>query len=304
MKSKGMCALAVMILCLTAFAIQSVSHYEFVRAGNFPGGTLTVPLAVDLVHIVGEFESSDGIHAYVQTGNSFVRAEPSGSLESYLSGINSHGIAVGGYCPKGCNPETGQYGYKYDIRTGKIFTIRFPLADAATTAYGLNNGGLVVGGYCPNNNVCPSGLFNPTDHGFVDDRGTFATLDFPGAQATTAFAVNDADTIVGFYLINNTGPHAFLYQNGTFTTIDFPGSGYTIATAVNNLGAVAGLFADSTGVHGFIYYAGAFTQIDRPNATATAVTGINDRNELVGTWNPTIGEKNFRAIPVAAPVQP
>jgi probable HAF family extracellular repeat protein len=233
-----------------------------------------------------------------------VNAEPSGSLDSYLSGINRHGLAVGGYCPQGCNPETGQHGYTYDSRSRKIRTIDFPLKGAATAAYGINDTGVIVGGYCPNSPVCPQGAFSPAAHGFVDAKGVFTTLDFPSAQDTSAFAINDAGTIVGFYIINNTGPHAFLYQNGTFTNIDFPGSGDTVATAINNLGVVAGIFSNSTGVHGFIYFNGQFEQIDKPGATATQVTGINDRNELVGYWNPTIGIKNFKAIPVTPVVLP
>jgi probable HAF family extracellular repeat protein len=229
---------------------------------------------------------------------------PPGSKTSYLTGINRYGLAVGGYCPGGCDPETGQLGYAYDVVTGKIRTISFPERDTASTAYGVNDAGVVVGGYCPEALVCPQGLFNPTNHGFIDVNGVYSTLDYPGAQATSAFAINNAGTIVGFYTINNTGPHAFLYQNGAFATIDFPGSGYTVATAINNSGAVAGLFSSSTGVHGFVYFNGSFSQIDRPDATSTAVTGINDHNELVGTWNPTIGQKNFRAIPVAVPAQP
>jgi probable HAF family extracellular repeat protein len=281
---------------------QVTSQYQFSTAGNFPGSIYTVPLAASLTHIVGDYLlPAAGTHAYIQTGRTFLAAEPSGSASSYLSGINSHGVAVGGYCttPGGCNPQAGEHGFAYNFHTRTTRTIDFPMGGAATVAYGINDTGMIVGGYCPNSLSCPEGLFNPASHGFVDDRGVFTTLDFPGAQATTASAINNAGSIVGYYLINNTGPHAFLYKNGTFTTIDFPGSGYTVATAINTLGAVAGLFANSTGLHGFIYFGGSFTQIDRPNATGTGVTGINDRNQLVGLWYSTVGFENFKAFPVA-----
>lgn len=297
-----------MVACLFLFprgsTAQSTTQYQFLPAGNFSGATYTVPLAASVNQIVGDYWVPGGVHAYVQTGKTLLKAEPLGSLDAYLSGINGKGVAAGGYCPKGCNPETGQHGYTYDSNTGKIRTINFPMQGAATTAFGINDYGVVVGGYCPSNNVCPSGAANPTDDGFVDDHGVFTTLNFPDAQATSAFAINNAGTIVGFYLINNTGPHAFLYENGNFTNIDFPGSDYSIATAINTLGTVAGLFADSAGLHGFTYNNGTFAQIDKPGATGTGVTGINDRDVLVGLWYPTKGEENFRAVPVAPEIVP
>jgi probable HAF family extracellular repeat protein len=228
-------------------------------------------------------------------------------LESYLSGINGYGTAVGGYCPQGCNPETGQHGYTYDLKSGKIETISFPLTGAATTAYGINDAGTIVGGYCPNNSVCPSGAFNPTADGFIDTGGVFTTLNYPGANATTAFSINDAGAIVGYYTINLTGPHAFLYEGGTFTNIDYPGSNYTLALAINKAGVVAGYFTSTSGaLHGFTYSNGTFTQIDRPDSPGgTAVTSINDLNDLVGVWYPSTGfGQTFKAIPVTGPEQP
>ncbi len=240
---------------------------------------------------------------YVQTGKSFITAEPSGSKTAYLSGINIHGLAVGGYCPLDCNPEAGQHGYTYNTRTGKTYSFDFPLKGAGTAAYGINDFGVIVGGYCQDSLVCPQGPSNPASHGFVDDHGVFTTLDFPNAQATSAFAINDSGTIVGYYLVNNTGPHAFLYENGAFTTIDPPGAVIAEALSVNNSGKVAGLFTGSPGsVHGFVYYRGKFTQVDKPGTNGTAVTGINDRSDLIGVWYPPIGFPiPFKAIPEKGP---
>lgn len=291
--------LPIVLLCLLATAAQKAASYEFSSAGNFPGANYTTPLGVGMGHIVGYYSTTGANNAYVQTGRSFLDAAPFSSITSYLTSVNRSGVAAGGYCPRGCNIEAGAHGYTYDIKTGKMTVIDFPLAGAATTAYGINDSGVIVGGYCPSSAACPEGAFNPTTDGFIDKAGTFTTLNFPGAQATSPFAINDAGTVTGFYVINNTGPHAFLYEGGKFKNIDFPGSGYTVATSINNFGVVAGLFSSSTGVHGFIYSKGKFTQVDKPNAVSTQVTGINDRNELVGYWNKTIGSENFKAVPAA-----
>ena len=308
MKPRRGYAPTLLILCLTALAAQTGVHYKFYPGGSFPGAVATTPLAISLEHIVGYYEGpGGGVQAYIQTGTLFAKAEPSGSLASYLSSINKYGLAVGGFCPQGCNPYTGQYGYTYSYKTGKIRTIKFPMKGAATTAYGINDKGTIVGGYCPNNPVCPSGAFNPASDGFMESNGVFTTLDYPAAQGTSAIAVNNSDTVVGYYIINNTGPHAFLYQNGTFTNIDWPGSNYTEAKAINNLGVVAGFFTTTTGaLHGFLYSNGTFTQIDRPNSPrGSGVTGINDHDDLVGLWSPSTGfSKPFKAVPVAGPEQP
>lgn len=298
-----------LLLCVMGFAVQAGLQYKFSEAGSFPGAYYSAPLGVSLNHIVGYYLSTTANAAYVQTGSTFVDASPPGSFTSYLSGINKHGVAVGGYCSVGggCNPEVGERGYMYDVATGKITTIHFPMKGAATTAYGINDRGTIVGGYCPGAVVCPQGAFNPAADGFIETNGVFTTLNYPGAQATSAIAVNNAGTVAGYYLINNTGPHAFLYQNGAFTNIDYPGSNFTLALGVNNLGVVAGYFTSSTGaLHGFTYLNGTFTQIDRPNSPhGTAVNGINDHNELVGLWYPSTGfGKNFKAIPVARPEEP
>lgn len=299
---------ALMFLCLAGLAAQAGWHYQFTPAGNFPAATYTVPLGASVAHIVGYYVTPTINDAYIQSGGSFVDAAPSGSFTSYLAGVNKYGVAVGGYCSVGggCNPEAGESGYTYDVRTKRVRTINFPLTGAATTAYGISDSGVIVGGYCPNAVVCPQGAFSPASDGFIDTNGVFTTLDYPGAQGTTAFAVNIAGAVVGDYVINNTGPHSFLYQNGTFTNIDYPGSSYTIASSINNSGVVAGLFVSGTGGHGFTYYKGTFTQVDRPNSpNGTAVTGINDRNDLVGVWYPSTGfGKTFKAAPTTGPSAP
>ncbi|HVI09646.1 MAG TPA: hypothetical protein VND65_15260 [Candidatus Binatia bacterium] len=290
-------AAILLLLAVAVLALQKAADYRFAPAGAFPSSNYTIPLGVSDDHIVGYYSTTGANNAYVQMGTTFVDAAPFSSVTSYLTSINKQGTAAGGYCPRGCNEEAGAHGYTYDVTTGKMNVIDFPLPGAATTAYGINDAGTVVGGYCPSATSCPQGAFNPASDGFVEKAGTFTTLNYPGAQATSAFAINDPGVVVGYYLISNTGPHAFLYESGKFKNIDFPGSGYTIATAINNHGVVAGLFSSSTGVHGYTYSNGTFTQVDKPGAVSTAVTGINDLGELVGTFNKTIGQENFKAVP-------
>jgi probable HAF family extracellular repeat protein len=303
--SRGICQLwtglsiFVFLFCNVSWGQAEISDYDFNPAGEFPDSYYTVPFALSERHIVGYYVNASADNAYVQTGKSFHDAAPSGSITSYLSGINRNGVAVGGYCTAagGCGPGEGAHAFSYHVKSREIRSFDFPMKGSASTAYGINDKGVIVGGWCQNSNTCPQGLFNPASHGFINDHGHYTTLDFPNAQGTSLRAVNDAGTIVGYYVINNTGPHSFVYQDGAFTTIDFPGADVTAATSINNYGVVAGWFSNSAGSHGFIYSKGKFVQIDRPNSNGTVVTGMDDREELVGSWFPPIGNTQpFKAV--------
>jgi probable HAF family extracellular repeat protein len=303
------------VVCLVALAAAGSPQYKFSPAGKYPGSDYTVPLGVSKAAIVGYYVAQVNnetiLGGYIETtdnGNDaklkFTNVRPTDSGAAYLAGVNASGIAVGGYCHRGCNPEAGQHAFTYDH--GRITAFDYPRLGAfipATTAYGINDKGQIVGGFCDEPLVCPNGAFIPTDHGFLDDHGAFTQLDYPGTnRATLAFAINDAGVIVGIYDINNTGPHAFLYNNGKYKNIDYPHSAYTVASAVNDSGVVGGLYEDQYGVvRGFTYQSGTFQSIDYPNASTTAMTGINDRGDIVGTWYPKppkTGTYNFIGVPI------
>lgn len=127
--------------------------------------------------------------------------------------------------------------------------------------------------------------------GSYDYRSTI--LDFPGADWTHAFGVNNQKTIVGDYHVGADSRghggtyHGFIYQNGVFTSLDVPGASLTDARGVNDAGQVAGVFNDSNGnEHGFSYSQGAFQVIDFPDPTAafTEALGINNSGVIVGDY--------------------
>lgn len=259
-------------------------------------------MGTSITHVVGYYAGLAGFNSYIETGTSFVLAHPPGSLSSYLNAINASGLAVGGYCQISCSTAYGgQHGYTYQLGSGAITTIGFPGSEDSTAAYGINDLGQIVGGYCPGSpGGCPE-QFNPTQHGFLDDHGVFTKIDYPGAQWTNPYSINNQGQIVGQYQSNKAGLHGFLYARGTYTSINFPGANYTTATAINNSGVIAGLFQDKGfRNHGYLYANGVFTQVDVPGASATQVTGINDRNDLVGIWFRTIGTQPFVGFPTGS----
>jgi probable HAF family extracellular repeat protein len=280
----------------------TVSLYKFSLAGNYPGAYATIPLAVGRRQIVGYYSAPKHNIGYIQTGRDFITVNPHHSIVSHIAGINRYGVAVGGYCPAGCNMQAGVHGLRYN--NGTLTNIDYPLPSTTTTANGINDLGDIVGGYCPDYNSCPTGQDSPAIYGFLLKHGAYTTLSYPGALDSQASAINNAGEIVGIYDINDTGPHSYLYKDGVYTNIDYPGSVATVASAINNSSVVAGVYGDQFTTHGFTYANGKFTQIDDPGGNATAVTGINDRGEIVGIRNLSLGQDNFKGVPLYAPPAP
>ena len=81
---------------------------------------------------------------------------------------------------------------------------------------------------------------------------TFTTLDFPEMYFTSAFGINNAGQVVGFFN-DSSGSHGFINTGGTFTTLDVPGAGSTFARGINDAGQVVGRFRDNSRLfHGFV----------------------------------------------------
>jgi probable HAF family extracellular repeat protein len=293
---------AFVIVCLCGLASAANVHYQFSPSGNYPGASITYPIANNLNQVVGYYVTSSLVLAYIQDlwkpkGEEFRNIQPPGSLVSFLSGINSKGVAVGGYCtpPNYCNFPNAERGFTVIHKTYTI--IAYPGAES-TVAYGINDSGEVVGGYC-SLQICPLG--DEADHGFLDMNGVFTQLDYPGAMYTSANAINNAGIIVGIYEANSGGPHSFLYQNGVYTNIDVPGSVATNVSAINKHGVAAGYYElSNTSIHGFLRYKdGTFVTVDHPNTGATSLTGVNDAGVVVGFWSPPMGQRlTFKGVPV------
>lgn len=168
---------------------------------------------------------------------------------------------------------------------------------AETSAFSINRLGQVVG-YCAN---LPS---NPTHlYGFIRNRnGKQTMLDFPGADGTVAWGINDLGHVVGqFYgpLRDDIGAmayrfHCFVYKNGKYTQIDFPvANTYVDCTGINNKGQVLGEYITVTTrndylEHGwFIYDNGKFItdfpqSLDYLGGPVLRLVDMNNDGEIIG----------------------
>jgi uncharacterized membrane protein len=104
-----------------------------------------------------------------------------------------------------------------------------------------------------------------------------------------AFAVNDSDFVVGWFLDGGQGEYGFYSQAGTsFHPFKVQGSSSTYLKSVSNAGEMVGWYfvPSDNEWHGFKTSAGGppITTVDYPGAVQTYAQGINDQGQIVGAY--------------------
>jgi uncharacterized membrane protein len=113
----------------------------------------------------------------------------------------------------------------------------------------------------------------------------YQELDYPGAQNTLAYAINDSGSIAGYYF-DSAGDQGFTYINGTWTSYDVASSYSTDLYGINNFGTLAGTYnsQDLTVDQGFIIPSGSSPQnLAPPCSTQSEDYGINNLGDVVGS---------------------
>jgi uncharacterized membrane protein len=166
-----------------------------------------------------------------------------------------------------------------------------------TDVWDINNRGTIVGHY----------IASGVTHGFVARlRGTYDTIDFPGAVFTQATAINDRGDIAGTYrLPNDSVLHAYLMQaDGNFTNMDVPGATSSLPRDLSKHGDVA--FEAVVGGHttAYLLTGGEYLNIE-PSAlfaggpvTFSYASGLNPQGALVGRYDTaTTGARGYLLDP-------
>ncbi len=205
---------------------------------------------------------------------------PGGTLTT-ARGINNHGVVVGAY-------RTDPPKHALLIKHGKYFPLA-PTTLLSTTnseAYKTNDRGDVVGAF-----ISEDGL----THGFLLSHGVLTTLDFPGANFTRAFGINQSRVVVGEWAVfddlgNAIAYGGFVWKGGVFTeTKLFPGDAVGAPLGINEKGDLVGGWSPgltSPDLHGFVYSDGSFVSFDVPFAGAnqTQPNDINEYGQIVGMY--------------------
>lgn len=116
----------------------------------------------------------------------------------------------------------------------------------------------------------------------------FKTFNVPGALESSAFGINNAGVVVGYYTDASRLKHGYIAQSGTLTSLDDPNGTDTLCNDVNDLAAfsVVGQYTTTTGAPmGFLYENGRFSNIPGPSgATGSSAVSINRSGDIVGFY--------------------
>lgn len=222
--------------------------------------------------IVGEAVSADGM-----SGKGFVRysggnftyfSAPNSTFTSFMA-RNDNGVNVGVY-------GTSSFAEGFML-SGSTFTKIVDPNSAlpyGTQAMGINKWNTVVGSYS---------TASGTSHGFRRySNGSYANLDYPGAQDTGAAGINDNGVVVGGFM-GNGGSHGFAYHNGQWAQLDYPNSfGATSMMGISNAGVILGTYTAPEPPLYFLVVNGTFKVLSDPAATQIAFDAISPNGLLVG----------------------
>jgi uncharacterized membrane protein len=120
-------------------------------------------------------------------------------------------------------------------------------------------------------------------------QGTYTQIDPPGAIASSAWGIDTAGNLTGYWFDASGHPNGFILSGGIYTTIDYPGAQDTYVYGMNDLGQVVG-YSDDLGL-GFVYdvQTQTFTTINYPGAVVTIPTVINNAGTIAGYFGSASG---------------
>src|SRR6267378_3686237 len=293
-----------------------ILNYSFVTFDPL-GSILTIAFGINnLGTIVGEWQEQSGaFHGFTRSPSGlYTTTDFPGSIDSELTDINSHGTSVGGY-------DLGDLSTSLAFVDAQGMFTSFDDPAAAhmeTRALGINSANFT------------SGFFDdPTgnEHSFVRaPNAQFHNFDFPFADFTDAFKLNDSGTLVGQYATNFPG-HGFVLSGAMtlsgapspcqFLSFDYPDSQNTGTRDINNAGQITGLYRvrGNPARHGFLAtqtvagnsgqttpcqeaasvttrHGTSFQSFDFPGSTNTQATAITPSGEIVGRYFTSNGSQH------------
>src|SRR2546426_589373 len=141
-----------------------------------------------------------------------------------------------------------------------------------------------------------------------DNEPTFTTIDFPGANISTAWAINSEGDIIGSYTYGDQHPqvgtiidqpgYGFILSPDGFTSIQLPGAFHTLPYAINDSGTIVGVYEEAFNnkpnrkVHCFQLSLGYLTSFDFPGAKSNSAWGFNSAGDIVRRYDSADGRQH------------
>ncbi|QPI52345.1 FxDxF family PEP-CTERM protein [Massilia antarctica] len=166
-----------------------------------------------------------------------------------------------------------------------------------TWANGVNNDGTVVG-YSQTDVRAPGG--DPYDpryatHAFAYSGGITKDLGSLGGMYSSAAAINNAGTIVGYSADASERNRAFIYQNGRMTDLGAFEGGTSVAKDINDAGLIIGQSAhgsDRQLLSAFVYSNGVMTDLGWSPQYTSSASDINNLGEVIGYGADAYGQQH------------
>lgn len=159
-----------------------------------------------------------------------------------------------------------------------VSALDYPLSGGETTLTRINDLGQIVGVHG----------FPMNYAGFLKIGVTYSDVNYPLAQYTEPFGINDSGVVSGEFADGGGGAHGFVLSGGVYTQIDDPlaPSGSTHLFGIANSGEAVGYYYDGSGyAQAFTLCNGSFAAVNVPSAVNTWAYGVNASGQIVGYYD-------------------
>jgi len=265
--------------------------------------------------IVGQSVTQDGYsHAVLYSNGAATDLGTLGGITSNGYALNEAGQVAGVSFPVGNNDY---HAFLYSPGTG--MRDLGTLGDSYSTGDGINDAGEVAGIYqfefdthaylytqgslvdlipgvssylSPTSTIINSaghvtGTYRiDTTRSFIYRDGNMVDLGALGGDSSFAYAINDADEVVGDSTTPSGFAHAFLWSAGTMADLGTLGGDYSNAFAVNRSSQVTGQALAANGHnHPFVYTEGEMIDLGLPTGGTDGFgSAINAAGQIAGTY--------------------
>lgn len=223
-----------------------------------------------------------------------------GSAQTQVTGLNDFGVTVGFFSTQNGATPANDNNFGFWSHDGHFHQVDFPTWNHSNPPVnqllGVNDSDIAVGFY-------NDGKGNAHGYAYSLNQGWFRAVTIDGATSLTAAAINNFDTVAGFYTNAAGSTDGFVkFRNGHVVTLAVPGASMTQATGLNDHDEVVGTYTVGTGnnavTHGFTWQDGKYTTVNYPRASSTSVNGVNDQGDVAGFYTDAAGNTDgFLGLP-------
>ena len=185
----------------------------------------------DAGQVVGSFEIGALQHAFLYSGGAVTQIDYPGAFQSEALAINSAGVVYGEW------EGTAGQGHGYLYQNGVFTDLSLPDHSYwSSQRGGINDAGVIA----------TTLLGIPGSPGVVWDHGTLAQVNYPGADFSYVYGINNRGDLVGIY--GAGGFYSWAYIDGEFSPVIFspPGSGDKV-NAINDADQIVGTYPNQFG---------------------------------------------------------